>query len=66
MAAFLSGRYDIAVRFNGGANAGHSVQREGHRYNFHLVPSGIICPNTKNLLSNGVVVRLDSLFDELG
>ncbi len=63
--SYLSEHYDIAARFNGGANAGHTVHRKGVKYAFHLVPSGILCPNTMNLLGNGTVINLESLFSEL-
>ena len=52
----LSDKYDINARFNGGANAGHSVVKNGAKYAFHLVPCVILAPNTINLLGNGVVV----------
>lgn len=65
LVSVLSGHYDVSARFNGGANAGHTVIRNGVKYAFHLVPSGIVSPNTQNLLGNGVVVHLESLFNEL-
>ena len=39
---FLSGSYDDVVRFNGGANAGHTVVISGKKYKFHLIPSGAL------------------------
>lgn len=58
LVSVLADRYDICGRFNGGANAGHTVVRNGIKYAFHLVPSAIVAPNIQNLLGNGVVVNL--------
>lgn len=52
----LAGRYDLVVRYNGGANAGHSVQVGDKRYALHLIPSGILSPDAINVLGNGVVI----------
>ncbi len=57
--------YDIVARFNGGANAGHTVVVGDKKYAFHLLPCGVIYPHTQNLLGNGTVIHLDSLFGEL-
>ena len=57
--------YDVVARFNGGANAGHTVVVGNKKYAFHLLPCGVIYPHTTNLLGNGTVVHLDSLFGEL-
>ena len=61
----LSDHYDISARFNGGANAGHTIIKEGIKYAFHLVPSSIVSKQTKNLLGNGVVVNIPGMFKEL-
>ena len=42
---YLSKEIDIIVRYQGGANAGHTVVVHGKKYIFHLVPSGVIYPN---------------------
>ncbi len=52
----LAGMYDLVVRYNGGANAGHSVQVGDKRYALHLIPSGILSPDAVNVLGNGVVI----------
>ena len=65
LVSVLSDGYNISARFNGGANAGHTVVRNGVKYAFHLVPSAIVSPNTQNLLGNGVVVNLEGMFKEL-
>ena len=61
----LSKDYQLCARFNGGANAGHTVVADGHKYAFHLLPCGILYPQCKNLLGNGVVCDIPSMFDEL-
>ena len=61
----LAKDYDVCARFNGGANAGHTVVADGHKYAFHLLPCGILYPACQNLLGNGVVVNIESMFDEL-
>ena len=61
----LAEGYDYCGRFNGGANAGHTVVADGHKYAFHLLPCGILYPTCKNILGNGVVVNLQSMFEEL-
>lgn len=57
--------YDIVGRFNGGANAGHTVVVGEHKFAFHLLPCGLIYPHTQNLLGNGTVIHLPSLYNEL-
>ncbi len=52
----LADRHDAVVRYNGGANAGHSVVVEGVRYALHLIPSGILHADTLAVIGNGVVV----------
>jgi len=49
----------------GGNNAGHTIVVGDKKYDFHLVPSGLLNPNAVNLIGNGVVVHLPGLFDEL-
>ena len=65
LADVLAGKYDIVARFNGGNNAGHTVVANGKKYAFHLLPCGLIYPHTTNILGNGTVIHLPSLFDEL-
>ncbi|MFP4145915.1 MAG: adenylosuccinate synthase [Phycisphaeraceae bacterium] len=63
--AGASGGFDLVVRYNGGANAGHSVQVGDQRYALHLIPSGILSPDKLNLLGNGVVIDLEQLVKEV-
>ncbi|MDI1289599.1 MAG: adenylosuccinate synthetase, partial [bacterium] len=61
----LAANHDAVVRFNGGANAGHSVVVRGERYALHLIPSGILYPGKRAVIGNGVVVDPWKLLDEL-
>lgn len=57
-------RFGAIVRYNGGANAGHSVVVNGERYALHLMPSGILTPGTLAVVGNGVVVDPEVLLKE--
>ncbi|MFK7758746.1 MAG: adenylosuccinate synthase [Phycisphaerales bacterium] len=61
----LAGKYRAVVRYNGGANAGHSVVVGGERYSLHLVPSGILSPTCEAVIGNGVVVDPHRLLEEI-
>lgn len=61
----LAKEYDIVGRFNGGANAGHTVIVGNNKFGFHLLPCGILYPRTKNVLGNGVVIQFPTLFEEI-
>ncbi len=61
----LSERYDIVVRYQGGANAGHTVQIGEKQYILHLIPSGILRENTVCVIGNGVVIDPNALLDEI-
>ena len=61
---FLAKDADCVVRYNGGANAGHTVVVDGKTYKFHLIPSGVL-RGKKVYIGNGVVVDPDVLVDEL-
>jgi len=61
----LASRADVVARYNGGANAGHTVIAAGHRLALHLVPCGILRPGVINVIGNGVVIDPDALFDEI-
>jgi adenylosuccinate synthase len=61
----LAREHDAIVRYNGGANAGHSVVVKGERYALHLVPSGILNPGKAAVIGNGVVVDPEKLLQEL-
>ncbi|MBI1939773.1 MAG: adenylosuccinate synthase [Ignavibacteriales bacterium] len=61
----LSERYDIVVRYQGGANAGHTVLVGDKQYILHLIPSGILRENVKCVIGNGVVIDPKALLDEI-
>ncbi|MFN5495080.1 MAG: adenylosuccinate synthase [bacterium] len=61
----LTSRYDCIVRYNGGANAGHTVQVGTERYALHLIPSGILSAGKVNIVGNGVVVDPEKLLEEI-
>lgn len=62
----LSERYDIVVRYQGGANAGHTVQIGDKQYILHLIPSGILRDGVICVIGNGVVIDPQALLDEIG
>ncbi len=62
---FLGERADVVVRFQGGANAGHTVQVGDQLFAFHLIPSGILRPRTLNVIANGVVLEPAQLLKEI-
>jgi adenylosuccinate synthase len=61
----LAARADYVVRYQGGNNAGHRVVHEKGEFSFHLVPSGILYPQTTCIIGNGVVVDPKGLLDEM-
>ncbi|XP_044728154.1 adenylosuccinate synthetase [Chrysoperla carnea] len=61
----LATEANIVCRCQGGNNAGHTVVVDGSEFDFHLVPSGIVNPECKSVIGNGVVIHLPGLFDEL-
>jgi adenylosuccinate synthase len=60
----LSERFDIVVRYQGGHNAGHSVQIGDQSFVLHLLPSGIIHPGKTCVLGNGMVIDPKAFFEE--
>jgi adenylosuccinate synthase len=52
----LTPRYDIIARFQGGPNAGHTLEFEGTKHVLHTIPSGIFHSHVINLVGNGVVI----------
>ena len=62
---YLSDRYDIIARFQGGPNAGHTLVVDGRKHVLHTVPSGIFRDGVANLIGNGVVVDPTILGREL-
>lgn len=56
---------DLIVRFQGGNNAGHTIVVDGEKTILHLIPSGILHPNKKCIIGNGVVVDPEVLLEEI-
>ncbi len=52
----LTSSYDIIARFQGGPNAGHTLEFEGNKHVLHTIPSGIFHPEAENIIGNGVVI----------
>src|SRR5438128_1253440 len=61
----LAERADWVVRYQGGANAGHTVDLGKHSFVLHQIPSGILHPGVRCAIGNGVVLDPDTLFDEI-
>ncbi len=62
---YLSEKYDIVVRYQGGANAGHTICFEDKTVVLHLIPSGIFHENCSCVIGNGVVIDPDALLKEI-
>jgi adenylosuccinate synthase len=52
----LTPKYDVVARFQGGPNAGHTLEFEGQKYVLRSIPSGIFQGNKVNIIGNGVVL----------
>ncbi len=61
----LAGKADVVVRTSGGNNAGHTLMVDGVTYKLHVMPSGILYPNTMNIIGCGVVVDPKVLLEEI-
>jgi adenylosuccinate synthase len=62
---YLGSGADVVVRFQGGANAGHTIVLDGRKYVFHSIPSGILNPRCACVIGPGVVVDLYALLCEM-
>ncbi|MEN8193237.1 MAG: adenylosuccinate synthase [Bacteroidota bacterium] len=61
----LSDRYDIVARYQGGANAGHTIVIGDQEFILHLIPSGILREGRECVIGNGVVIDPNALLDEI-
>ncbi|MFY8159798.1 MAG: adenylosuccinate synthase [Candidatus Kapaibacteriota bacterium] len=61
----LATKADIVARYQGGANAGHTIVIDGKQYVLHLIPSGILTDNVKCIIGNGVVIDPVALMKEI-
>ncbi|MFV9568799.1 adenylosuccinate synthase [Thermoanaerobacter mathranii] len=62
---YLAEKADVVVRYQGGNNAGHTVEKESIQYKLHLIPSGILYPEKICVIGNGVVIDPASLIEEI-
>lgn len=62
---YLSAKADISIRCTGGNNAGHTIEVDGTKYAFHLIPSGVLNKGTLAVIGNGVVVDPKVLIEEI-
>ena len=60
----LTPKYDVVARFQGGPNAGHTLEFEGQKYVLRSIPSGIFQGGKVNIIGNGVVLAPDLFMDE--
>lgn len=65
MTDYLAEGADVVVRYQGGNNAGHTVEVGDKQYKLHLIPSGILYDNKINVIGNGVVIDPKALFEEM-
>ena len=65
MTDYLAESADVVVRYQGGNNAGHTVEVGDKQYKLHLIPSGVLYDNKLNIIGNGVVVDPKAFFDEI-
>ena len=61
----LTSKYDIIARFQGGPNAGHTLEFDGIKHVLHTIPSGIFHKGVVNLIGNGVVIDPWALSKEI-
>lgn len=61
----LAEHSDVVIRFQGGANAGHTIINDYGRFALHILPSGIFYPHITNIIGNGVALDIQKLADEL-
>lgn len=65
MTDLLSARADIVVRFQGGANAGHTIINDFGKFVLHMLPSGVFYRHTENVIASGAAFDADEFFGEL-
>ncbi|SMC26842.1 Adenylosuccinate synthetase [Clostridium acidisoli DSM 12555] len=65
MTDYLAENAEVVVRFQGGNNAGHTVEVGDKQYKLHLIPSGILYGDKLNVIGNGVVLDPKAMFEEI-
>ena len=61
----LAKQADIIIRFQGGANAGHTIVNEYGKFALHTLPSGVFYEHTTSIIGNGVALNIPLLFEEM-
>lgn len=61
----LTEENDFVVRYNGGANAGHTIVRDGKTFKLSLLPTGVLQPRVRSVIGNGVVVYPPRFLEEV-
>ena len=61
----FSSKADYVIRYQGGSNAGHTLNINGQKKILHLIPSGIFHSNTTCIISSGVVLDIETLASEI-
>lgn len=61
----LANEADIVVRFQGGANAGHTIVNQYGKFALHTMPSGVFHPDIMNIIGNGMAFDIDKFVQEL-
>ena len=61
----LAEKADIIVRFQGGANAGHTIVNNYGKFALHTLPSGVFYDHTTSIIGNGVALNIPVLFNEV-
>lgn len=61
----LSEQHDIVVRYNGGANAGHTIVKNGQTFKLSLLPAGVLNPRLTSVIANGVVIFPKRFLEEI-
>ena len=64
MTDLLAADSDIVVRYQGGANAGHTIYTDKGKFALHLLPSGVFYPHIVNVIGHGVAFDIDKFFAE--
>jgi len=62
---YMAAKADVVVRYQGGNNAGHTVEVGSEKYKLNLIPSGIIHDNTLCIIGNGVVLDPEAFLNEV-
>src|SRR6266404_931646 len=61
----LTDHHDFVVRYNGGANAGHTIVHDGRTFKLSLLPSGVLQSRVRSVIGNGVVVYPPRFLEEV-